>query len=428
MSASRQVLALAVLVMLAGCGRLIPPGSAPPAAGQRPPLARPSAARPPRATNPGPATVPTGNALIAGVTSGPPVAGLGLTQDKAAGALASFLDSCPKLAIRTDTSGLTQPADWAPACAAATTWPATDAAGFFSAWFETAIIGPGNAFVTGYYEPEIAGVRTRQPGFDVPVYALPPDLVRQAPPNPQPGDPPPVPVISAGKLPLGRYDADGQFRPYYTRAEIEDGALAGRGLEIAWAADPAEFFFLQIQGSGRLRAPDGSVMRIGFAGQNGLPYRGIGSILKAQGLLGDGPGQYQSSMQGIVQYLHEHPEDGRTLMRQDQSFVFFRELSGADSTTGPIGALNVPVRPRVSLAADPAFVPLGAPVWLTTDRAPTNGLWVAQDTGGAIKGANRFDSFWGTGAEARQIAGGMDARGTALVLLPKGVPARLGAK
>ena len=415
----RQVLALAGLALLAGCGRLVPPGYQPPTVAQRPPPG--TTPRP----IPAPLPKPIANALTVGVSNGPPVAGLGLTQDKAAGALASFLDSCPKLAIRTDTSGLTRPADWAAPCAAAQTWPQSDAAGFFAAWFDTAVIGPGSTFVTGYYEPEIAGVRVRQPGFDVPIYALPPDLVRQLPPNPQPGEPPPVPVISAGKLPLGRYDPNGQFVPYYSRAEVDDGALAGRGLEIAWAADPAEFFFLQIQGSGRLRAPDGSVMRIGYAGQNGLPYSGIGSILKAQGLLGDGPGQYQSSMQGIVKYLHEHPDDGRALMRQDASYVFFRELTGADTVTGPIGALNVPVRPRVSLAADPAYVPLGAPVWLTTDRAPTNGLWVVQDTGGAIKGANRFDSFWGAGAEARRIAGGMDARGQALVLLPKGVLARL---
>ena len=416
-----QALALTAVALLAGCGRLVPPGY------QLPPVAL----RPPPPTRPGtsprpiPAPLPTGNAMTAGVTYGPPVAGLGLTQNKAAGALASFLDSCPKLAIRTDTSGLTQPADWSAPCTAAATWPQADAAGFFAAWFDTAVIGPGSTFVTGYYEPEIAGVRVRQPGFDVPIFAVPPDLVRQAPVNPQPGDPPPVPVISAGKLPLGRYDADGRFVPYYSRAEIEDGALAGRGLEIAWAADAPEFFFLQIQGSGRLRATDGSVMRIGYAGQNGLPYSGVGSILKAQGLLGDGPAQYQSSMQGIVKYLHEHPDDGRALMRQDASYVFFRELTGADTVTGPIGALNVPVRPRVSLAADPAYVPLGAPVWLTTDRAPTNGLWVVQDTGGAIKGANRFDSFWGAGAEARRIAGGMDARGQALILLPKGVLARL---
>ena len=148
------------------------------------------------------------------------------------------------------------------------------------------------------------------------------------------------------------------------------------------------------------------------------------SLMRQRGLLGDGPGQYASSMQGIMQYLREHPAEGRALMRQNLSWVFFRELAG----DGPLGALEVPVRRESSVAADPAYTPLGAPVFLMTDRREVNGLWIAQDTGGAIKGANRFDSFWGAGAEARAIAGGMSARGEALLLLPKGTLARLGAR
>jgi membrane-bound lytic murein transglycosylase A len=279
------------------------------------------------------------------------------------------------------------------------------------------VVGEGNAFVTGYYEPEIAGSRTRRPGFDVPVYAMPPDLVRAWPAETPPEQ-------RSGRAPLGRYDEQGKFVPYYDRAQIEDGALAGRGLEIAWAADPVELFFLQIQGSGRLRTPEGEVIRIGYAGQNGRDYVGIGSLMRERGLLGDGPGQYPSSMQGIMQYLREHPAEGRALMRQNLSWVFFRELTG----DGPLGALEVPVRRESSVAADPAYTPLGAPVVLQTDRREVNGLWIAQDTGGAIKGANRFDSFWGAGEEARTIAGGMSARGQALLLLPKGTLARLGAR
>jgi membrane-bound lytic murein transglycosylase A len=126
-------------------------------------------------------------------------------------------------------------------------------------------------------------------------------------------------------------------------------------------------------------------------------------------------------MQGIMAYLREHPEDGKALMRSNRSVVFFREIVG----DGPIGALGVPVRPQTSLAADPLMVPLGAPVFLTTDRTETTGLWVAQDTGGAIKGANRFDSFWGAGPTARAIAGGMSAKGDALLLVPTGTLARL---
>lgn len=339
-------------------------------------------------------------------------------------ALATFALSCPRLALRSDGSGLTLPQDWAPVCQAAQTWPAADAARFFETWFGAVQVGDGGTYVTGYYEPEIAGVRLHQPGFDVPIYRLPPDLVRA-----RPGDAPPQPD---GRQPLGRYDANGLFVPYWDRAQIEGGVLAGQGLELAWAADPAELFFLQVQGSGRLRAPDGSVMRIGYAGENGWPYTGIGSLLNAQGLIGAGPGQYAGSMQGILRYIREHPADGRALMQQDRSYIFFRDTTppgGIDPDSGPgsgpIGALNMAVTPRVTLAADPAFVPLGAPVWLATDRPEVGGFWIAQDTGGAIKGPNRFDSFWGAGVQARRIAGGMSARGRALILLPKAVVARL---
>jgi membrane-bound lytic murein transglycosylase A len=231
-----------------------------------------------------------------------------------------------------------------------------------------------------------------------------------------------APSLPGGGQPLGRYDTSGRFVPYPDRAAIEDGALAGKGLEVAWVADPAELFFLQVQGSGRLRAPDGTVMRLGYAGQNGYPYTGIGGVLRARGLIGTGPGQYPGSMQGILRYLDEHPGEGRALMRQNQSYVFFRETTGSAT----VGALGVPIAPRATLAVDPAFVPLGAPVWLQTQEAPdVGGLWVAQDTGGAIKGANRFDSFWGAGTDARAIAGGMSAHGQALILLPKGTLARL---
>ncbi|MCB2059440.1 MAG: MltA domain-containing protein, partial [Novosphingobium sp.] len=234
--------ALAFLLFLSACGRIIPETRIPP--------------------------IGAGTALGAGLQYGPPVTRLGLSGADAGAALASFRESCPKLLARDDASGLTRNGDWKPACDAARAWSSAGSQDFFARYFETARIGDGKAFVTGYYEPEIAGVRHRQPGFDVPVYGLPPDLVRA-----RPGDAPP---LASGRQPLGRYDANGQFVPYWERADIEDGALMGKGLEIAWAADPVEFFFLQVQGSGRLRAPDGSVMRIGYAGQSGQPYTGIG--------------------------------------------------------------------------------------------------------------------------------------------------------
>ena len=382
--------ALALVLLLGACGRLIPPGPTPPPAAE--------------------------TALALGVKRGPALSGLTIAPDDAAGALSSFRESCPRLLARADTSGLTRNGDWKPACDAAATWPAANAPAFFRQWFEAAQVGEGAAFATGYFEPEIAGVRRRQPGFDIPVYAMPPDLVRAKPGEAQP--------LTDGRMPLGRYDARGAFVPYFDRAEIEDGALAGRGLEIGWAADAADFFFLQVQGSGRLRAPDGTVIRIGYAGQNGHAYTGIGGVMRQRGLVGSGPGQYSGSMQGILRYIRENPVEGRALMRENRSWIFFRELTG----DGPLGALSIPVRARSSVAADPRFVPLGAPVWLTLDRSEANGLWIAQDTGGAIKGANRFDTFWGAGEDAARIAGGMSARGRALLLLPKGTLDRLGVR
>ncbi len=389
----RSSLVLVTLALLAACTRTVP-------------LPGPSV----------PGTLAE-SAALAGIARGPAIASLGLGRNDAASALAGFRESCPKLLIRTDQSGLTQRDDWRPACQAATSWGSGDAVRFFDTHFETARVGEGKAFATGYFEPEILGTRTPQPGYTVPVYRMPPDLVRGWPTAMAESE-------REGRPPLGRVAAGGDFVPYYERAEIEQGALAGRGLEIAWAADPIEFFFLQIQGSGLLRLPDGSRMRIGYAGQNGREYVGIGSVMRERGLLGDGPGQYPGSMQGIVQYLRNYPEAGADLMRLNKSWIFFRELD----TDGPLGALEIPVRREASVAVDPRFVPLGAPVWLDLDRDVADGLWVAQDTGGAIKGANRFDTFWGNGADAREIAGGMSGRGSALVLLPKGTVARLNGR
>jgi membrane-bound lytic murein transglycosylase A len=400
-SRSRRLAALSLLILLGACVRLIPQ-TGPPIATPRPlPTASPAVPAPASAT-----------ALFAGVTAGPQVASLSLGKQDAAGALGSFRESCPRLLARGDTSGLTRNADWEPACDAAGKWPEGEAVRFFETWFETVRVGDGKTHVTGYYEPEILGVRTRRAGFDVAVYAMPPDLVRA-----RPGD---APLNEEGRQPLGRYQPDGTFVPYHDRGEIYDGALAGKGLEIAWAADPVEMFFLQIQGSGRLIAPDGSVVRIGYAGQNGHEYTGIGRLMQERGLVGPGTA-YATSMQGLMKYLRDNPEDGKAIMRANRSFVFFRELNG----DAPLGALGVPVREGSSVATDPAFVPLGAPVFLTIDRTEANGLWIAQDTGGAIRGANRFDSFWGAGERARTVAGGMSGRGAALILLPKGALARI---
>ena len=358
-----------------------------------------------------------GNALTLGVSAGPSIASFGLLPRDSAAALDAFQASCGFATSREDASGLTRPFDWQPACRSVAAWPRDEAARFFETYFEAVRVGDGAAFATGYFEPEIAGVRTRRPGFDVPVYGVPDDLERCWRED--------IPESEReGRMPLSRRTPEGECVEYYTRAEIEDGALAGRGLEIGWAADTIEFFFLQIQGSGRLISPEGEVIRIGYASQNGQAYTGIGGVMREQGLLGDGPGQNAGSKQGIMQYQRENPEDGRELMRMNESWVFFQVLEG----DGPLGSLGVPVRGESSVAVDPSFVPYGAPVFLSTDRPEARGLWVAQDTGGAIRGANRFDTFWGAGERAREIAGGMSARGQATIFLPRGTLRRLGVR
>lgn len=404
------VAALALLVLGACSGRIVP--AVPPSALPPPPPPPPSApARAPVAAvpiSPVPVQAVAGaaTALAAGLVAGPNIDDLPISRAAAARALDAFRLSCPDLIRRADVSGMTRGDDWRDVCERALRVDRDDALRFFRHHFETVQVGEGRAFATGYFEPEIAGSRVRAPGYEVPIYAKPADLID----FPAPVDTP------DGKVRRGRIEG-GTPVAYYDRTAIEQGALDGRGLEIAWAADPVELFFLQIQGSGRLRMPDGSVMRIGYAGQNGREYVSIGAKMRERGLFQPG----QATMQGIMAWLRANPDAGRDLMRENKSYVFFRELTGP----GPLGALGRPVAPQTSVAADPNFIPLGAPVFLSMDRIDATGLWVAQDTGGAIKGANRFDTFWGAGPDARAIAGGMSSRGTAFVLLPKGTLRRL---
>lgn len=408
---------LAALMLSACAGGVIPPSPGGPAPSRpsnggegatRPVPATPRPTLPPKLPNvsPGDLSTDQANAADLGVTPGPDIASLIPSGERARAALQAFRISCPTLMKRTDQSGLTRGSDWNSACSAASSWPEATAAEFFSRYFEAVQVGEGKAFVTGYYEPEIAGSRTRQPGYQVPIYRRPAELIDVN-----------LGLFSdslKGRTIRGKVQGS-NFVPFDERSQIVDGSLAGRGLELAWAADPVEFFFLQVQGSGRLTLPDGGVMRIGYDGQNGRDYTGIGKLMKDRGLIQAG------SMQDIMQYLRAHPAEGAAIMNENKSFVFFRELTGA----GPIGALGVPVTAEATVAADPKYIPLGAPVLLSLDRAEPNGIWIAQDTGGAIKGANRFDSFWGAGDRARGIAGGMSARGSALILLPIGSAARL---
>ena len=388
MRARLRGLALASLLLLGACAtqRPAPPPVVPAPAPVSTPTPTPA---------PGPRNAIEAGVVMAEQRSVDPVS--------AARALAAFKISCPALATRKDGSGLTQSGDWTAVCAeAASVVPGGEAA-FFRDRFDWVRIGEGKAFSTGYYEPEIVGSRLATTAAAVPIYAKPVDLVRCTRPD--------------GKTARGRVDAAGVCGAYFTRTEIEQGALAGKGLEIAYAADPIDLFFLQIQGSGRLLQPDGSVVRIGYADQNGADYVAVGRLLRERGVLPPGG----ATMDGIVGWMRSQPDRGVSLMRENPSYIFFRELIGP----GPLGAMGLPVTPRGTVAADPSFEPLGAPVFLDLDRDFADGLWVAQDIGGAIKGANRYDTFWGAGVAAKSIAGGMSAQGSALVLLPKGVAARL---
>ena len=410
----RGIAASAAALALSACvGSVVPPtpGARPPkpskstTIGNKVPVRQPTPATPiapvQAATKAGAAT-----AWAAGVTAGPSVASLPIRRDGAALALAAFRISCPSLVRRNDPTGLTRGADWKPACDAAATGGG-DPVAFFRRWFEAAQVGDGRAHATGYYIPEIAGSRTYRPGY-APIYARPSDLVDV--------DLGLFSTVLKGKTIRGRVEGT-NFVPYYDRTMIEEGALEGKARILGYAVDPVELFFLQVQGSGLVRMPDGEVLRIGYASQNGRDYTGIGKLLLDRGLVERG----QASMQGIVAWLHANPEQGRAIMRENKSYVFFRLLDGP-----PVGAMGLPVTGGATVAADVRFVPLGAPVFLSMDRADATGLWVAQDTGGAIKGTNRFDTFWGAGDEARAIAGGMSARGTAFLLLPVGTLARLG--
>lgn len=388
------------LALLAGCGRLIPEGAAP------------------QTTPPPPVEPPLADrARDLGAVRLPASALARIDPADAAAAFDAFRASCRVATSREDASGLTVPADWSQPCNAAAGWQRERADQFFVAQFTPVRVGTGEAFATGYFEPEIVGYRTRRAATDVPVYGVPSDLERCWRDDIAEAE-------RTGRAPLSRRLPDGACVEYDTRAAIEAGSLGGRAPVLGYAADAIEFFFLQIQGSGRLVSPQGEVIRIGYAGQNGHGYTGIGALMRQRGLIGGETG-YATSMQGIMGWLRDNPAEGRAIMRENESWVFFQELTGPDAAIGPLGSIGVPVRGRSTVAVDPLYVPYGAPVLLDLDRNEADGLWVAQDTGGAIRGANRFDTFWGAGAEARTIAGGMSGRGQAVILLPHAAAQRL---
>jgi membrane-bound lytic murein transglycosylase A len=264
--------------------------------------------------------------------------------------------------------------------------------------------------ITGYYEPLIRGSRTATVRYRFPIYGVPDDLltIDLAELYPQ----------FRGLRLRGKLDGR-KVVPYYDRKQIDGGVPALAGREIAWTDDALDLFFLQVQGSGRVKFDGGEVLRIGYADQNGHPYRSVGKLLVERGELT----VEQASLQGIQEWARNNPGKLRDVLDYNASYVFFRELPA--SADGPLGAMGLPLTPGRSIAIDPRSVPLGAPVFLATtfpnSSRTLERLMVAQDTGGAIKGGVRADFFWGFGSEAGKQAGRMRQQGRMWVLLPAGV-------
>ncbi len=300
----------------------------------------------------------------------------GWADDDHLAALVVFRETC---------SALDDP-EWRPLCKlAAKLDNSPDAArNFFELFFKPVIVGDPPALFTGYYEPELDGSPVRTPQFAYPIYAKPPELT------------------------------EGQV--WYSREEIDQkGLLNGRNLEIAWLEDPVDVYFLQVQGSGRIRMMDGRVIRVGYAAKNGHPYRSIGQELVDRGAMT----LSEASAQSIRAWVKANGTSGQDLLAHNPSYVFFRKLREMSADKGPIGAMGRSITPMRSVAIDPAYTPLGAPVWVEKDGgSPIRALMIAQDTGGAIKGAQRADIFYGTGWDAGEAAGMVKDPGRLTQLLP----------
>jgi membrane-bound lytic murein transglycosylase A len=271
--------------------------------------------------------------------------------------------------------------------------------------------GSLEGLVTGYYEPLLRGSRTPSAVYRYPLRAAPGDLLTV--------DLSAIyPELKNLRL-RGRLEGN-KVVPYFSRADIESGKTAVSGKELAWVDDAVELFFLQIQGSGRIQTESGETIRVGYADQNGHPYRSIGKWLVDQGELS----LEKASMQSIKDWALAHPERLAEMLAVNPSYVYFRELTHREG--GPLGALGVPLTDERSIAVDPRAIPLGAPVWLATTRPNSNDalqrLMLAQDTGGAIKGNVRADFFWGFGDGAGKLAGAMKQKGRMWLLLPRDYP------
>ena len=319
----------------------------------------------------------------------------GWAEDRHAEALAAFRRSCPRLTagpdvrIATDGGEKTITAgEWARICGAAAAVKPGDARGsraFFEENFRPLIVQAPGKF-TGYFEPELRGSKVPSRLFTVPVYRKPPDLTD---------------------------------KPYLTRAEIDQGALKGKGLEILYVQDPVGLFEVQVQGSGRVQLAEGGTMTLGFDGSNNRPYTAIGAVLVEMGVMK----KEDATWPAIRDWLKRNPQQARDVMRRNERYIFFRDTK----TSAPIGAEGVPLTAQRSMAVDPTITPFGTPVWIDTRRPvyrkpgateTYRRLMIAQDAGAAIKGPARGDVFYGNGTQAADWAGRMNSEGRAIVLVP----------
>lgn len=379
-----------------------------------PPTVTPPATPPPPAVTPSvtpapPAVLPPTPSLVPPLQPATWETITGWTEDDLTQTWEAFRKSCTALQ--------NQPA-WQATCAAAETFQPSGSEAlrsffeqFFTPYLVTNPDGGNDGLVTGYYEPLLAGSRAPTKRHRFPLYAAPDDLLT-------------VDLVSVypelkNMRLRGRLQGN-RVVPYYSRAEIDGGAVPLKGRELLWVDDAIDLFFLQIQGSGRVKLESGETVRIGFADQNGHPYKSIGKALVERGEL---PLE-KASMQGIKDWGVQNPDKLKDLLNVNASYVFFRELPSNNG--GPLGAQGVPLTAGRSIAVDPRSIPLGAPVFLATtwpnSVKPLQRLMVAQDTGGAIRGPVRADFFWGFGKDAGKFAGSMKQSGKMWVLLPKGYP------
>ncbi len=387
LSRLRAVAVIGAVLSLAGCET------------SRPMTAPPGSTTGDTSTSSTAAPVPPGQ-LILQPASFEALPGWG--QDRLSDALPALLKSCAAIAKQPRDRALGPagiagtPADWEAPCQAARRLPARDdtaiAAYFQQAFrpFKALDSNEKPGLFTAYFEPELLGSRVRTKRFKVPLYRAPATPVS------------------------------------YSRAEIDAGILAGRKLELLWVEDPVDAFFLQVQGSGRIRLPDGTIQRVGYAGDNGQTFGPIGRMMIDAGLID----RTTASMQTIRAWLKTHPDEATGWMQKNPRYVFFREIQGE----GPVGAQALPLTPGRSLAVDPAYLALGLPLWLDTTWPvdlgankkgdPFRRLMVAQDVGAAIKGPVRGDIFWGSGEPALVFAGSMKNQGSYYVFLPAGVASR----